>query len=160
MRSGCCRPSRHHGLAAVELALLLPVFLFLVYGTAELGRALYQYNSLTKAVRDGAQYLARESMVAGVVAPTATQLAIARSLVVYGQPTAGTEPLLPGLKTTDVAITPQAVAPSLTANYISVSASYTFQSGFGGVIPALGIAADAAAPGTFVASLRLKGIGS
>lgn len=153
-------PARSRGLAAVELALLIPMFLFLVYGTAELGTALYQYTTLTKAVRGGAQYLARASVTAGVVAPTAAQLTTARNLVVYGQPTASGSAILPGLSTTDVLITPQAVAPSLTPNYVTVSASYVFQSRFGGFIPALGLADDVAAPGTFTASLRVRGIGS
>lgn len=153
-------PSRHRGLAAVELALLVPIFLFLVYGTAEFGRALYQYTTLTKAVRGAAQYLARNAVTAGVVAPTGAQLTAARALAVYGQPVTGATALLPGLSTTDVTITPQTLAPSLTPNYIVVSASYSFQSAFGGLIPGLPIVPDLASPGALTASIRLKGIGS
>ena len=47
------------GVAAVEMALLLPFLLLLAFGLTELGRAVYQYNALAKAVRDGARHLSQ-----------------------------------------------------------------------------------------------------
>lgn len=149
---------RHaQGLAAVELALLVPIFLFLMAGTAEFGRALYQFNTLSKSVRDGAQYLARYGVLTGtqILAPTDAQLAIAKNLVVYGQPVAGST-LLPGMTTSNVTIVAQTVAPSATANYIQITATFTFQSMFSGIIPGFGVLA--AAPGTFTATIRMKGL--
>ena len=149
--------TRQRGLAAVELALLMPIFLLTAYATAELGRALYQFNILSKSVRDGAQYLARYGSVAGVMAPSGAQITTAKNLVVYGSPVTGTA-LLPDLKTSDVTITPKVVAPSLTANYIEISATYTFESKFSGVIPVFGLGDDIAAPGTYTATIRMKAL--
>ena len=43
----------------VELAIILPLLLLLLFGITELGRALYQQNMLTQGVELGARYLAR-----------------------------------------------------------------------------------------------------
>ena len=45
------------GVAIVEFALILPFLLLLTFITTEFGRAIYQYNTLTKSVRDAARYL-------------------------------------------------------------------------------------------------------
>lgn len=150
---------RERGIAAVELALLLPIFLFAVYATAEFGRALYQFNILSKSVRGAAQYLARYGSVAGVMSPTGAQLTIAKNLVVYGAPVASGTALLPGLSTGNVTVTPVTVAPSATPNYIQVSAAYTFVPRFGGLIPDFGLGgADVSAPGSYTATIRMKAL--
>lgn len=46
----------HRGAAAIELALLTLPLAALTFGTTEFGRALHQFNTLTKAVRDAARY--------------------------------------------------------------------------------------------------------
>ena len=46
------------GAAAVELALLLPVLLLLVFGIIDLGRALNAQITLTQAAREGARLAA------------------------------------------------------------------------------------------------------
>src|SRR6476661_8250753 len=86
--------SRQHGVAIVEFALILPFLLLLTMLTTEFGRALYQYNILTKSVRDSARYLSMQT--------PGTHVAQARNLVVYGN-TAGTgSPLALGLSATHV----------------------------------------------------------
>ncbi|MEJ2115423.1 MAG: pilus assembly protein, partial [Gammaproteobacteria bacterium] len=55
--------SHQGGLAAVEFVVILPILLLLMLASAELGRAFYQYNTLTKTVRDGARYLADNSLI-------------------------------------------------------------------------------------------------
>lgn len=40
----------------VEFALVLPVFLMLVFGTVDLGRAIFYQSLINNAVRDGARY--------------------------------------------------------------------------------------------------------
>lgn len=77
------------GVAIVEFALILPMLLVLSFMTTEFGRALYQYNTLTKAARDAARYLS-------VQTPN-TRLAEARNLMLYGSTSAGSTPLVPGL---------------------------------------------------------------
>jgi len=44
------------GQTLIEFALLFPVFLLLVLGFFDLGRAVFYYSSLTNAVRETARY--------------------------------------------------------------------------------------------------------
>ena len=53
----CCR-----GTAAVELALILPLILLLLFGVFEIGRLLTDFQTVTKSVRDAARFLARVEM--------------------------------------------------------------------------------------------------
>jgi Flp pilus assembly protein TadG len=73
--------NRQSGVALVEFALVLPLLLLMTFVVTEYSRALYQYNTLTKSVRDAARYLAMQD--------PGTRIAQAKNLVVYGNP-AGT----------------------------------------------------------------------
>lgn len=85
---------KQDGVALVEFALILPLLLLLTFITTEFGRAVYQYNTLTKSVRNAVRYLS-------VQAP-GTKLTEARNLVVYGN-TGGTgSPLVIGLALSNV----------------------------------------------------------
>jgi Flp pilus assembly protein TadG len=48
--------SDERGVALLETALILPVFLMLVMGTIDLGRAVYIRTALANAARDGARF--------------------------------------------------------------------------------------------------------
>lgn len=48
-------PSRGRGQALVEFALVIPLFLLLVFSVFDLGTAVFTYNSLTNAAREGAR---------------------------------------------------------------------------------------------------------
>lgn len=81
------------GVALVEFALILPLLLILTFVTTEYSRALFQYNILTKSVRDAARYLS-------VYNPgDTTKFPIAKNLVVYGNPAGTGSPLVIGLST-------------------------------------------------------------
>lgn len=134
------RPHSRHGqrgTAMAEFAIGLPVLLFLLFATAELGRLISQYNTLTKAVRDGVRYAASQAIggTTGVISITpAIQTAVA-NLVVTGS-TAGTgAPLLPGFSTSNVNVT------DAGSGYVSVSASYTYQPMVGASLPTFGLGA-------------------
>lgn len=105
------------GVVAVELALLL-IFLLvpLIFGIAELGRMLYQYNALTKAVRDGAKIV---SLCSSVDPAFTAQYALAKSraknLVVYGNIDGTGNPLVSGLELNDVDIGPPNPPPPIGA---------------------------------------------
>jgi hypothetical protein len=91
------------GVQLAELAIVLPILLILFAATAEFGRYFYEYTTLAKAARIGTRYL----VTAKVSCFEANQ---ARKLVVYGN-TAGTgAPLLEGLTTANVSITPNDTA--------------------------------------------------
>ena len=51
MRKGLLR--RHRGQSMVEFAVLSPVFFLLLLGTIDLGRAVYIYNTISDAAREG-----------------------------------------------------------------------------------------------------------
>ncbi|KAG8152636.1 TadE/TadG family type IV pilus assembly protein [Burkholderia catarinensis] len=95
------RRSRTRGVVAVEFALVLIPMITLATGVAEFGRAIYQFETLTKATRDAARYLS-------VWLPTdsAYPVSQAQCLVVYGSTTCGTSgtELVPGLTTSMVTI--------------------------------------------------------
>jgi hypothetical protein len=59
-----CKENRR-GAVAVELAVLLPVLLVLVFGTIEIGRGLEAAHLMTNAAREGARFAAmdREGML-------------------------------------------------------------------------------------------------
>ena len=44
------------GQALVEFALVVPIFLLLVFGLVDLGRAIYVNNAMAEAARDGARW--------------------------------------------------------------------------------------------------------
>ncbi|NEX61045.1 TadE/TadG family type IV pilus assembly protein [Noviherbaspirillum galbum] len=114
--------SRQNGVALVEFALILPLLLILTFIVTEFGRALYQYNTITKSVRDAARYLSMQ--------PPNTGTAQARNLVVYGN-TAGTgNPLALGLTAANVpdpTWTQAGTYPVMNLVTISVT-GYTFRS--------------------------------
>ena len=124
---------RQRGIAVVELAIVLPLLLLIFLGTAEFGRALYQYNTLTKTVRDGARYISQHSLngTTGVVdiPPTAVAVVETKNLVVYGIRGGAFIPLLPGFTTGDVTVI------DAGANNVTVTASYNFASIFGPILP-------------------------
>jgi len=44
---------RHSGQSMVEFAILAPIFFLLLLGTIDLGRAVYIYNAISDAAREG-----------------------------------------------------------------------------------------------------------
>ena len=74
------------GSAAVEMALVTPLLLVILFGSVEVGNYFYNEHLLTKAVRDGARYAARQnfSYYACSGAPTGTVVADTRKIVKTG----------------------------------------------------------------------------
>lgn len=116
--------SHQRGVALIELALILPVLLVMTFIVTEFGRAIYQYNTLTKSVRDAARYL--------TVQTPGTHQAQAQNLVVYGTTTAGSTALAPGLTTSMVSASwpaPTGSNPPISTVVVTIS-GYSFQSMF------------------------------
>jgi Flp pilus assembly protein TadG len=116
--------TRHQrGVAIVELALVIPFLLVMAILVAEFGRAIYQYNILTKSVRDAARYLTMQT--------PGTHIAEAKNLVVYGSTAAGTAALAPGLATSMVSAAWPAAQlgtnPPISTVRVTIS-GYSFQS--------------------------------
>ena len=86
------------GIVSIEFVLMMTaVFTPIVIGTLEVGRVFYQYNTITKAVRDGVRYISLYSATDPNYDAKKTE---AINLVLKGN-TAGTGNLLvPGLDNT------------------------------------------------------------
>ncbi|MEX3959320.1 TadE/TadG family type IV pilus assembly protein [Trinickia sp. EG282A] len=102
---------RAGGAALVELAIVLSLLITLFSGMVELGRALYEYETLTKSARVAARYLSQYSPDDGNYSSSVKS---AQCLAAYGSATldstqtkcAGTlTPVAPGLSTSNVACT-------------------------------------------------------
>lgn len=112
--------NKQNGVAMVEFALVLPLLLILSFTVTEYGRALYQYDTLAKSVRNASRYLSTQN--------PGTKNTEAKNLVVYGN-TAGTgTPLAIGLST---ALVPDAVwataGASPVINTVTIKVTgYTF----------------------------------
>ena len=122
------------GTAMVELAILLPLLLLIFFGITELGRALYEQNTLTKTVGVTTRMLTRaysaidtESNCATNANWTTAKLD-AEQLLKYGDVDGGTELLLNGLALVSVDVTEVSLKDfSKTICNIKVSATSKFQ---------------------------------
>ena len=113
---------RQRGVAAIEMAIALPVLLLLLVATAELGRAFYQYNTLTQSLRNAVRHLANIAIDGDTVIELddAKRLEI-RNLVVYSNTGGGSDPILTGLDIANVTVS------AIDASHIQVAASYSYQ---------------------------------
>lgn len=133
----------------VELAIVLPLLLMLLFGITELGRALFQENSLYKAVSTGARYLARSNEALAYDDegnctedgdwPDVPSLTVAENLIVFGNTTGTGPPLLPNLSrdTIEITVVPQTLTTSDGAVgicKIRVRAWATFAGLFGDIV--------------------------
>jgi hypothetical protein len=120
---------RQRGVALVEFALVLPLLVLMTCITTEFGRAIWQYNTLAKSVRDSARYLALNTPGDPVA------ITKARNLTVYGNPDGTGTPLAHGLSTShvpDPTWQTAGTAPVISTVTIRIT-GYTFQSVFGSV---------------------------
>lgn len=89
---------KQRGVAAVELGLLVFPLVLLAFGITEFGRAIYEYNALTKATRDATRFLSSQSP------GDPNEITTAKCLAVYG----------------NKACTLPALAPNLTMSMVTV----------------------------------------
>lgn len=89
---------KQRGIAAVELAIVLIPLVLLAFGITEFGRAIYQYNALTKATRDATRFLSAQG------AGDPNDISAAKCLAVYGNKTCTGNLLVPNLTTAMVSV--------------------------------------------------------
>ena len=109
------RDSKQRGTSSVELALVLPVFLFVLFGLIELSVALYDKAVLTQASREGAR--------AGIVLrqPKLTTAEIQQVVLNY------TRGALISLGTSkDPVVTVVQSTPAMFPNPLTVQVDYTY----------------------------------
>lgn len=102
-RSRLARDCR--GAAAVEMALVMPLLLVLLFGSVELGNYFMNEHSLAKAVRDGARFAARQPFVNYPDCATVSETArdSTRDIVMHGY-LGGTELLTPNIEADDITV--------------------------------------------------------
>jgi Flp pilus assembly protein TadG len=112
------------------MALVTPILLAMMLATAEISRAFVDHNTLTKAVRNGARYLAANAYqgTTGVVTVGAALSAETQNLVVYGNTAGFGAPVLAGLTPADITVT------DVGSNNIRVTAAHTISGILGPVL--------------------------
>ena len=86
---------------ALSFAILVPVFL----GTYEFGYAFYIYNEMQSAVRGGARYASLRTYDSATSTPSEAFVTAIQNVVVYGDPSGGEVPIVPGLAPENVTLT-------------------------------------------------------
>lgn len=69
-RIGSVDKSTGRGQALVEFALVIPVFLLLIFGLLDMGRFVYMHSTLSQAAREGARLGAVEAYWVGSTDPS------------------------------------------------------------------------------------------
>jgi Flp pilus assembly protein TadG len=129
------RQSRQRGAALVETIIVSPLMLLLIVGTAEVTNAFVEHNTLTKATRNAARYLASNAILGttGVVQLSDGLMAETRRLAVYGNLAGTGSPVLPGLTAADIQVL------NLGDNNVQVTATFPYTGLLGGSLPGFGI---------------------
>lgn len=124
-----------------EMVIVTPLLLLLMLAVCELGQALFQYNTLTKSVRDGVRYVAGTALLGttGTVFITPTVESDARNLVVYGNRVGNGTPKLPSFGTGQVSVT------NAGGGLVEVRADYPYQPLTGSFLENFGVGAGGTA---------------
>ena len=115
--------TRQKGTAIVEFALILPLLLLLTMITTEFGRAIYQYNTIVKSLRNTTRYLSLQT--------SNTKITEAQNLVVFGNIAGTGTALVPGLTVSQVTPTWLSIESVPPINTVTITVTgYTFRSMF------------------------------
>jgi Flp pilus assembly protein TadG len=87
--------SNERGATLVEYSIAVTVFLIAMFAVIEFGRAIWVHNALSDAARRGARYAALTS---------ANNIDEVKNVVVFGDPSGGSQPTVPNLSTTNVQV--------------------------------------------------------
>lgn len=79
------------GAAAAEMAMVAPLLVVIMFGSAEMGKFFWDEHVVIKAVRDGARYATRQKFSQMPCGGTATNEAAIKNVVRYGVPVVTTE---------------------------------------------------------------------
>lgn len=119
---------KQRGLATVELALVAPFLLVMMLVAAEFTRVFYQYNTLTKGVRDAARFAADNPFVGstGVVLLTDEKKTQAENIAKTGSIDGNGAPLLDGVFT-EFTVNQLDLGSAPVQEHIEVVAVYEYQ---------------------------------
>jgi hypothetical protein len=97
------------GSAMVEFAIGASILVTCFAGAFSYGYAFYRYNTLHNAVNAGARYAALATWDSVSTSATTSFETEVKNVVVYGNPAGGSVPVVPGLTTSHVSLTPTTV---------------------------------------------------
>lgn len=129
----------------VEFAIVVPVFLALFFGIADLGRALLEQQQMVRGAEAGVRYLARtydglDASDCSTKSAWTAASATAAQLAVYGQESGGVTPLVPGFDTSDITVSVEKrTVDGLDACVVRLEAALAYSGIFGPKIPMLDI---------------------
>jgi Flp pilus assembly protein TadG len=122
------------GNAAVEMALVAPLLLIIMFGSVELGNYFMNEHSLVKAVRDGARYAARQGYTnwpdCSTVNTTVrdnTRLAVKTGYLTSSGGLGGGPLLTPNITSSDITVSVSCFATAGGQNMLGI-----YRSRFGG----------------------------
>jgi Flp pilus assembly protein TadG len=112
------------GGALAELAILVPFLVVMLAAVTELGRLFQTYTALSKSTRAAARYISNHAY-------DDDQIALTKNVAVCGQVNCtDVDPVVPGLTTDNIVVTPEFQAGGGGGNPIRVTVSiqnYSFQ---------------------------------
>ena len=97
--------SRCDGNVMLEFALGAGILVSAFVGTFQFGYTFLQYNNLQSAVARGARYASLIDYHSANDTPSTDFQTAVQNMVLYGSPSAGTTPVVPGLTASEVVVT-------------------------------------------------------
>jgi Flp pilus assembly protein TadG len=99
------RKQSQKGSAVIEFALSSLLILGVLVVAFRFGYSFYVYNKLEGTVAAGARFASRFTYDSSTATPSQSYTRAVANMVVYGDPSGGSQPLVPGLSTTNVQVT-------------------------------------------------------
>lgn len=96
---------RQKGNVTIELALAIAILIPLFVGVIRFGMACFYFGELQNAVRTGARFASYRTYNSSTSTPAADWTDAVKNVTVYGSPTGGTRPVVPGLTPANVTVT-------------------------------------------------------
>lgn len=147
-------PRRQRGVAAIETVIVLPILLLAFLATAEIGRAMFQYNTLAKSVRDGGRYLATYALddFTNIIEITPAKEAAAKNLALYGNQVGTGPTVLPDYTIEHLSID----VPN--DEHVTLIANYPYQPMLFNTLPTFGFGSDIPVQFTMETSVTVRAL--
>lgn len=142
------------GAVLVETVVVLPILLFLTVLSVEVTSAFVDFNTLTKAARNGVRHVAANAILGttGVVTLTPELVSDTRNLVVYGNAAGTGEAVLSGFAAGNV------VVSAISTDVVQVSATYNYTGILGATLSSFGYGTDSSLAHSLRATVSMRAL--